>query len=190
MITSDDTRHAPPEGALADVAPAPPPLDCVFCTVAGRRWGVRVHDMDRIVAQMDAPPVAIPHSPAWVRGIFRLGAEFVTLVDTALFLGGAPSIPPRWQRDHAILLSTVADAQFGLFVSELSMVATIAPAELALVPAAEAQPTDPPYLLGRYYPQDERDPQAGGAIHFLDVQRIAADCLGALDGEDAADAAD
>jgi chemotaxis signal transduction protein len=175
---------------VVDVAPASPELDCVFCTIAGRRWGVRLHDMDRIVARMDAPPVAIPHSPAWVRGIFRLGAEFVTLIDTARFMGGAASIPPRWQRDHAILLSTVADAQFGLFVSELSMVASIAPHELHINSAAEAQPTDPPFLLGRYYPQGERVPQAGGAVHFLDVQRIAADCLRALDGEDVADAAD
>ncbi|MBA3823463.1 MAG: hypothetical protein H0X24_06075, partial [Ktedonobacterales bacterium] len=81
MSASDDMPYATPRVVLADVAPALPELDCVFCTVAGRRWGVRLCDMDRIVAQMDAPPVAIPHSPAWVRGIFRLGAEFVTLID-------------------------------------------------------------------------------------------------------------
>ncbi len=185
-----DDHHDAPLGMPADVAPTPPEIDCVFCTIAGRRWGVRLRDVERIVAQMDAPPVAIPHSPAWARGIFRLGADFVTLIDTSRFLGGAVSIPPRWQRDHALLLCSVADAQFGFFVSELSLAGAIDPAELHLVRAAEALPTDPPYLLGRYYPQGERVAQAGGAIHFLDVQRVAADCLHALDGEDAPDAAD
>ena len=119
MQAPDDTPQAP-GGTATDVA-APPTLDCVFCTIAGRRWGVRLADVERIVAQMDAPPVAIPHSPDWVRGIFRLGADFITLIDTALCLGGRASIPPRWQRDHAALLITVADAQFGLFVRELGL---------------------------------------------------------------------
>jgi chemotaxis signal transduction protein len=162
-------------------------IDCVFCTVAGRRWGVRLGDVGRIVAGMDAPPVAIPHSPAWARGVFRRGADFVTLIDTAQFLGGAPSIPARWQRDDAIMLLSVGDAQLGLFVRELSLVSAIVEAELAL---ADAATNDPPYLLGWYYPAGERAAQAAGAVYFLDVARIAADCLRALDGEGGTDAAD
>ena len=175
--------------ALPLVAEAAPELDCVFCTCAGRRWGVRLADVGRVVAQMDAPPVAIPHSPLWTRGIFRLGTDFVTLIDTALFLGDTFSIPQRWRRDDAILVITIDDAALGLFVAELSMAATIQPLELQCVATPEVLPTEPDYLLGRYYPLGERAPQAQGAVYFLDVGRIAAACLRTLDGEDA-DAAD
>lgn len=100
-------------------------IACVFFTCGDQRWGVRLSDVRRILPQLVGPPVALPNSPPWVAGIFRIEAEFATLIDTARFLGGTPSLPQRPQRDQAILVIAQNDALIGLFVTNLSLATTI-----------------------------------------------------------------
>ncbi len=169
------------------VLPDADEIACVFFTCGEQRWGARLADIRRVVPQLEGTPVPVPESPAWAAGVFRIEAEFATLIDTAQFLGERPSLTQRRQRDHGILVIAEGDALLGLFVTHLSLATTVPATDVQFVePASEEVPATP-YLLARYVPQGEANPQALGTEGFLDVGRIAADCLRALDGEDAAD---
>jgi chemotaxis signal transduction protein len=177
---------------LADqvTLPAPDEVGCVFFTCGTARWGARLDAIHRIIPRGITPPVMLPGCPPWVAGIIRSEAEFATLVDTARFLYGTPSLVARAQRHHGILLVAVRDALLGLFVTHLSLATTVRANEIGPVPFAEEDKDDvpsatdgaAPFFLARYLPEGEPNPQAAGATAFLDVQGIAAACLGELDG--------
>ena len=181
-------------------------IACVFFSCGDQRWGVRLSDVFRIVPQLTTQPVAIPNSPSWAAGVFRIEAEFATLIDTALFLGEPPSLPQRRQRDQALIVIAQDDALLGLFVTHLSLATTIQatewqPFEISPSPSADGeqgsrgatggagrwgQPV--PYLLATYAPTAQPCTGSDGARGFLDVMRIATECLATLEGEDDDDA--
>jgi chemotaxis signal transduction protein len=173
----------PEEAELARMAdhvtlPASDEVGCVFFTCGTARWGARLDAIHRIIPHVATPPVALPNCPPWVAGIIRNEAEFATLIDTALFLYATPGLAVRPQRHHGILLVAVRDALLGLFVSHLSLATTVRTREIQMDDAAPAGH----FFLARYVPEGEPNPQAAGATAFLDVQGIAATCLGELDG--------
>ena len=156
-------------------------IACVFFSCGNQRWGVRLSDVFRIVPHLTTQPVAIPNSPPWVAGVFRIEADFATLIDTARFLGEPPSLPQRRQRDQAIIVIALDDALLGLFVTQLSLATTIQDTEWHVTPDAKQRH---PYLLATYAPVAL--PSAGSDLTqgFLDVTRIATECLAVLDGDD------
>ncbi len=195
FATVDAQADMPPSDYLALLAatqaeivlPATDEVGCVFFTIGDQRWGARLADIRRIAPPGEAAPVAIPAAPAWVAGVIRIEAEFVTLIDTARFLAATPSLPARPRRHHGILVITQGDALLGLFVTQVSLATTVPAGDIADGEAARAA-DEPPYLLARYAPADAANPLAEGALGFLDVQAVAAACLRILDGEGAGDA--
>ena len=164
-------------------------IACVFFSCGNQRWGVRLSDVFRIVPQLTTQPVAIPNSPPWVAGVFRIEADFATLIDTARFLGEPPSLPQRRQRDQAIIVIAQDDALLGLFVTQLSLATTIQDTEWQPSDRSPSPPVDEKgsYLLATYTPIGQPCAGSDAAQGFLDVTRIATECLATLEGEDADD---
>ncbi len=191
LVTASTNPTLPPADFLAlveqrrheMVLPTVDEIPCVFCSCGEQRWGVRLSDVQRIIPQFAEKPVAIPNSPPWVAGFLRVEADFATLIDTARFLGGPPTLPQRPQRDHAILVIAQEDALLGLFVTQLSLAAIIQATEWQPGTTADAQW---PYFLARYAPMGEPVAGTAGALGFLDVRRVAQACLAELAGEGSA----
>lgn len=92
--------------------------------IAGRWVAVRATDVESAV---DIGPITpVPQAPPAIRGLTALRSRVVTVVDTAVSLGGAPMVEPRRaiianvQGHHYALLIEALDDVFALEPQPLS----------------------------------------------------------------------
>jgi len=148
--------------------PSPSAVGCVFFDCAGKRWGIRLNDIERIVAATDISSVIVPNSPAWFTGVFHIDIEIASLIDLSLFLD--PSFIERRQRDMALLIVKQDDDLFGLLVSRLGHALMLESDELIAVTGQTSLPS--PYITSVYLPRNKPEPDAARALGLLDISAI------------------
>lgn len=90
----------------------------VTFVLAEETYGAPIVQVQEIVAW--APPIRIPHAPAWVEGLIDLRGTLVPVIDLRKRFGLAPSQPAP---TRCVIVAQVAGQTIGLLVDAVKEVA-------------------------------------------------------------------
>jgi purine-binding chemotaxis protein CheW len=109
----------------------------------------------------------IPGAPVWVRGVFNLRGSVVPVVDLAVKLGLAPTIPTRWSCIVVVEVKSGGERLvLGLLADTIGQVIDLTPGEV-VPPPAFGVPVHVDYLVGMGRQGSERK-----FVLLLDIDKV------------------
>jgi purine-binding chemotaxis protein CheW len=140
---------------------APEPVQAVTFVLASETYGAPVAQVQEIVAW--APPIRLPHAPAWVEGLIDLRGRLLPVIDLRkrFDLPPSPALPMR-----CIIVVQVADQALGLLVDAVR--------EVAFLQATEAVPDVAKTSRSAFLSGVARLRESGTLVLLLDPERLLA----------------
>lgn len=143
-----------------DAAPVVPHHRLVLFVVSGATYGVQ----DTLVTEVGRVPkiTAVPHMPAWLRGVTSLRGDIVSVVDVRTFLG----LEATSLHTGRLLVVRLTDEEFSvaLLVDEVQQIASV-PVDAVKPPASPLEGALAPFLSGV-------TETGGRLVAVLDLERL------------------
>jgi purine-binding chemotaxis protein CheW len=136
---------APPRGVASTLEAAGSAGQYITCTLGEAEYGIDIMAVREIKGW--AETTAIPHAPAWMRGVINLRGIIVPIVDLRARFGQAPTHPTAM---HVVVIIQTDQRIAGLLVDSVSDIITAAAEEIRPVPDIGA--TAPERLLSGLIP--------------------------------------
>jgi purine-binding chemotaxis protein CheW len=139
------TVTATPSAALAIDPSAGVAGQYITCTLGAAEYGLDIMSVREIKGW--AETTAIPHAPAWMRGVINLRGTIVPILDLRARFGLGLTEPTPM---HVVVIIQTETRTAGLLVDAVSDIITVAPGEIRPVP--EIGVGVPERLLGGLIP--------------------------------------
>jgi purine-binding chemotaxis protein CheW len=125
------TPHPAPRDAIGapSAVAASAPGQFITCTLDAAEYGVDIMAVREIKGWSDT--TAIPHAPAWIRGVINLRGVIVPILDLRARFGMAPTVPTAM---HVVVIIQTGTRTAGLLVDAVSDIIAVAPEEIRPVP--------------------------------------------------------
>ena len=101
----------------------------ITCALGEAEYGVDIMAVREIKGW--AETTAIPHAPAWIRGVINLRGVIVPILDLRARFGLAPTVPTPM---HVVVIIQAGARTAGLLVDAVSDIITVGPEEVRPVP--------------------------------------------------------
>ncbi|WP_226381366.1 chemotaxis protein CheW [Falsiroseomonas ponticola] len=132
MQTSIQSRpagmEAQPRGAIM-AAGAGGAAQYITCTLDAAEYGIDILSVREIKGWSET--TALPHAPAWVRGVINLRGTIVPILDLRARFGLGPTAATAM---HVVVIIQTATRMAGLLVDSVSDIITVAPEDVRAVP--------------------------------------------------------
>ena len=101
----------------------------ITCTLDAAEYGIDIMAVREIKGW--AATTAIPHAPAWIRGVINLRCIIVPILDLRARFGMPPTVPTGM---HVVVIIQTGRRIAGLLVDAVSDIISVAPEEIRPVP--------------------------------------------------------
>jgi purine-binding chemotaxis protein CheW len=101
----------------------------ITCTLDAAEYGIDIMSVREIKGW--AETTAIPHAPAWIRGVINLRGVIVPILDLRARFGMPPTEPTPM---HVVVIIQTSARTAGLLVDAVSDIISVAPEEIRPVP--------------------------------------------------------
>lgn len=105
----------------------------ITCTLDAAEYGLDIMAVREIKGW--SPTTAIPHAPAWIRGVINLRGVIVPILDLRLRFGMSATEPTPI---HVVVIVQCGSRTAGVLVDAVSDIITVAPAEMRALPEVGA----------------------------------------------------
>ena len=105
----------------------------ITCTLGPAEYGIDIMAVREIKGWTDT--TAIPHAPAWIRGVINLRGIIVPILDLRARFGHGLTEPTPM---HVVVIIQTATRTAGLLVDSVSDIITVAPGEIRPLPEISA----------------------------------------------------
>jgi purine-binding chemotaxis protein CheW len=123
------TTGAAPGAFGAIAAAGGPTQQFITCTLGAAEYGIDIMSVREIKGW--AETTAIPHAPAWIRGVINLRGVIVPILDLRARFGMAPTEPTPM---HVVVIIQSGARTIGLLVDSVSDIIDVAPGDIRAVP--------------------------------------------------------
>jgi purine-binding chemotaxis protein CheW len=151
---------------LSTSPPAPPEAVAVAaagqfitCTLDAAEYGIDIMAVREIKGW--AETTAIPHAPAWIRGVINLRGVIVPILDLRARFGMAATVPTAM---HVVVIIQTGTRTAGLLVDAVSDIIAVAPEEIRPVPEIGGGASEP-LLCGLV-------PRADGMVSLVSLDSL------------------
>ncbi len=121
--------EAPPRGAIAAGPAESGAAQYITCTLGDAEYGIGILSVREIKGWSET--TALPHAPAWVRGVINLRGTIVPILDLRARFGlGATEATAM----HVVVIIQTATRMAGLLVDSVSDIITVGAEEIRAVP--------------------------------------------------------
>ena len=129
METIQASRSAVPAPGMLAAQVTEPTQQFITCTLGTAEYGIDIMAVREIKGWTDI--TAIPHAPAWIRGVINLRGIIVPILDLRARFGHGLTTPTPM---HVVVIIQTSLRIAGLLVDTVSDIITVAPADIRPLP--------------------------------------------------------
>jgi len=129
MQTAVLSDAPPPVFDAIAANPTGPTAQFITCTLGAAEYGIDIMAVREIKGWTET--TAIPHAPAWIRGVINLRGVIVPILDLRARFGQPLTVPTPM---HVVVIIQSGTRTAGLLVDAVSDIISVAPGEIRPVP--------------------------------------------------------